>query len=76
MKSGRPSVRILQDVRVRLLASPGKGLRKLHLRPYVIRAVQELKGPDTEPRLHYCRWFRSFVEENGLNMLDMIYFND
>ena len=52
------------------------GVGKLHLRSYGIRAVQELLGPDTETRLQYCRWFLSFVQENGLNMLDVVYFNN
>jgi hypothetical protein len=50
-------------------SSTQRNVGKIHLRPYRIRAVQELKGPGIAKRLQYCRWFRSLVEEDGINML-------
>jgi hypothetical protein len=57
-------------------ASTQRTVRKFHLRPYRIRAVQELKSTDTAKRLQYCRWFRSFVQQDGINVLDTVYFSD
>ena len=53
-----------------------RAVRKFHLCPYCIRAVQKLKGPGTAKRLQYCKRFRSFVEETIVNKLDIVYFSD
>ena len=82
---------VLDDVSQRLTHSPRKYLRKLSsqvgLSPAtVFRAtkklkfhadrigvVHELKEPDHDV---YGRWFRSFVDENGIEVSDRVYFSD
>lgn len=56
--------------------SAQKAMKKLHLRAYHVRSVQELKEPDKQKRLLYCRWFRSFVDTKGIVQLDRVFFTD
>ena len=44
-------------------------LKSLNMRAYRITCVQELKLPDKDKRLQYCRWLLSMVEEGCLNPL-------
>ena len=44
-------------------------LKSLSMRAYRITCVQELKLPDKDKRLQYCRWLLSMVEEERLNPL-------
>ena len=53
-----------------------KAVRKLHLCAYCIRALQELKVWIQQSGVQYFRWFQSFSDRNGINMLDMFYFSD
>ena len=56
--------------------STQREMKKLHLRAYHVRCVQERKEPDKEKRLVYCRWFRSFVDDHGIAELDRVFFSD
>lgn len=58
------------------LGSAHKAMKKLKFRAYRVRSVQELKDPDKEKRLVYCRWFRSFVDYHGIGELDRVFFSD
>ena len=53
-----------------------RATKKLKFHTYRIGVVHELKEPDHGKRLRYCRWFRSFVDENGIEVLDRVYFSD
>ena len=44
-------------------------LKSLSIRAYKVTCVQELKLPDKEKRLQYCRWLLSVVEEGPLDSL-------
>ena len=44
-------------------------LKSLIMRAYRITCVQELKLPDKDKRLQYCRWLLSMVEEGHLDPL-------
>ena len=44
-------------------------LKSLSMRVYRITCVQELKLPDKDKRLQYCRWLLSMVEEGRLDPL-------
>lgn len=46
--------------------STQKAMKKLKFRAYHVRSVQECKEPAKENRLLYSRWFRSFVNNNGI----------
>lgn len=50
-------------------------VKKLGLHPYRITVVQELCPPDTNKRLHFCRWFRRFIARNP-GVLDITFFTD
>lgn len=53
-----------------------KVMKKLKFRAYHVRSVQELKEPDKEKRLVYCRWFRSFVDNREIGEFDRDFFSD
>ena len=44
-------------------------LKSLSMRAYRITCVQELKLPDKDKRLQYCRWLLSMVEKGRLDPL-------
>ena len=44
-------------------------LKSLSMRAYRIICVQELKLPDKDKHLQYCRWLLSMVEEGRLDPL-------
>ena len=44
-------------------------LKSLSMRAYRITCVRELKLPDKDKRLQYCRWVLSMVEEGRLDPL-------
>ena len=44
-------------------------LKSLSMRAYRITCVQELKLPDKNKRLQYCRWLLNMVEEGRLDPL-------
>ncbi|PSN42231.1 hypothetical protein C0J52_18494 [Blattella germanica] len=50
--------------------------KELNLHAYKFTVVQELKVPDHEKRLQYCRWFQSFINRHGINVLDRTFFTD
>jgi hypothetical protein len=54
--------------------STQKVMKKLKFRSYHVRSVHELKEPDKEKRFVYCRWFRSFIDNNGIGELDRVFF--
>jgi hypothetical protein len=37
--------------------------------------MHELKEPDKEKRLQYCRWFAHFIRE-GVDILDEVFYSD
>lgn len=69
----------LRKVSAQLQISYGsaqKAMKKLHLRAYHVRCVQELKELDKRKRLDYCTWFRAFVDNHGIAKLDRVFFSD
>ncbi|KAL4084269.1 hypothetical protein QTP88_028094 [Uroleucon formosanum] len=56
--------------------SAQKAMKKLKFHAYHVRSVHELREPDKEKRLVYCRWFRSFIDSNGIGELDRVFFSD
>ena len=44
-------------------------LKSMSMRAYKVTCVQELKLPDKDERLQYCRWLLSMVEEGRLDPL-------
>ncbi len=48
-------------------------LEKLHMHPYKVWAIQELKEPDNIQCPHYCLWVCTFVSEWGQAALDKIW---
>jgi hypothetical protein len=60
-----------------LYASKGRALKKhLHLHPYRITSVDELKERDSVTRVEYCRWFRDIITASGEDILDVTFFTD
>ena len=56
-------------------------LKSLSMGAYRITCVQELKLPDKDKRLQYCRWLLNMVEEGRLDpllyfMSDKVWFQD
>jgi hypothetical protein len=47
-----------------------KAMNKLHLRAYRVRCMQELKYQAKVKRIVYCRWFRTFVGNHGIEEFD------
>src|SRR5678815_6027517 len=56
--------------------SAHKAMKMLKFRAYHVRCVQELKTPDQEKRMAYCRWFRSFVDNRGIAEQDRVFLTD
>jgi len=48
----------------------------LHLHPYKITAVHELKPGDSAKEVAYCKWFLDFVDCEGEDILDVTFFTD
>lgn len=57
------------------LSSAYVATKKLKMRSYKWQTVQELKTPDRGARIHFCRWFRSFIQL-GLHVLGTLFFSD
>lgn len=51
-------------------------LKSLKLHPYKISVMQELLATDYTKRVRYCRWLLNFVNENGQDVFDRVYFSD
>jgi hypothetical protein len=47
----------------------------LKLRPYREHVMHELKEPDEEEQLQYCRWFTHFIQ-GGTDILDKVFYSD
>jgi len=43
------------------------------LHPHLIDVAQELREPDKAKRIHYCRWFRTLIEENRTDLWVMLW---
>ena len=56
------------------LTSAWRTVCKLNFRLLKINAVHELKPLDFEKRLHFCRWFYSFLDTYGIYKLDNTFF--
>lgn len=56
--------------------SAQKAMKKLKFRVYHVHSVHELKKPNKEKRFVYCRWFRSFIDNNGIGELDRVFFSN
>lgn len=76
LNSPRKSLRKLSSQVGLSYSSVQKAAKKLHMYPYRVRLVQELQPPDLNKRLQYCRWFRSFVNDNGIESLNTVFFSD
>lgn len=76
LRSPSKSLRRLSSHSQISYGSAQKAMKKLKLRAYHVRSVQELKEPDKEKRLLYCRWFRTFVDTNNIVQLDRVFFTD
>lgn len=74
--SPRKSLRKLSVQAGLSLSSTFRATKKLNLRPYRIGVVHELKDVDHGKRIQYCRWIRSLVNDNGIEILDRVYFSD
>ena len=48
----------------------------LHLHPYKITAVHDLKPGDSAKRLAYCKWFLDFLDHEGEDILKITFFTD
>ncbi|GFR09919.1 transposable element Tc3 transposase [Trichonephila clavata] len=48
--------------------------RKLNFRQFKMHTVHEMKPPDFEKRLNFCKWFRLFLDTNGIRKLDNVFF--
>jgi hypothetical protein len=51
-------------------------LKHLHLHPYKIMSVQELKERDNTKRPEYCLWSRDLITANGRDNLDVTFLID
>jgi hypothetical protein len=49
--------------------------KRLHLHPYKITSVHELKELDVK-RVEYCPWFRDAITASGKDSLDVTIFID
>lgn len=59
-----------------LYGSGQKAIKKLKFCLYHVRSFCEFKDPKQEERLVYCKWFRSFVDNNGVGEIDGVFFSD
>jgi transposase len=50
--------------------------KSLHLHPYKITAVLELKPGDSAKRVAYCKWFLDFLDHEEEDILDVTFFTD
>lgn len=63
--SANKSVRKLaQEIDVSAVTAHTAVRKKLELFPFKVTVVQELKNTDRGKRLHYCQWFKNFVQQN------------
>ncbi|XP_039283421.1 uncharacterized protein LOC120351176 isoform X3 [Nilaparvata lugens] len=76
VNSPRKSLRKLSSQVGLSYSSVHKAAKKLNMYPYCIRLVQELQPPDLNKRLQYCRCFRSFLNDNGIESLNTVFFSD
>ena len=75
--SRKKSIRRLSQQADVSYGSAHKALKKLlHLKPYKVTLVHELKEPDKCKRMRYCQWLRDFVEEHGEDIFDHTFFTD
>ena len=75
--SPKKSIRRLSQQADVSYGSVHKALKKLlHLKPYKVTQVHELKEPDKCKRMRYCQWLRDFVEEHGEDIFDHTFFTD
>jgi hypothetical protein len=52
-----------------------KATKILNLHPYRVHVMHELKEPDKEKRLQYCRWFKHFIR-GGIDISDKVFYGD
>ena len=50
--------------------------KRLHLHPYKITAVHELKPGNSARRVAYSKWFLDFLDLEGEGILDITFFTD
>jgi hypothetical protein len=48
--------------------------KHLHLHPYKITSVHQLKERDNVMHVEYCQWFRDVIPTNGEDTLDVTFF--
>ena len=53
-----------------------RATKRLRLRPYRVRVVQELRPLDSEKRVAYCQWFKRFTLNDVNNKLNNTFFSD
>jgi phage-related protein len=52
-----------------------RATQKAKIHAYRVTAVHELKEPDREKRMAYCRWLQAFLNEHP-GILDFVWFTD
>jgi hypothetical protein len=52
-----------------------KAAKFLKLHPYCVHVMHELREPDKEKGLQYCRWFTHFIQ-GGIDILDKVFYSD
>ncbi|GFQ87452.1 transposable element Tc3 transposase [Trichonephila clavata] len=55
-----------------LYSSTWRTACELNFRPFKIHVVHEMTPPDFEKKLHFCRWFRSFLNTYDIRKPDNV----